>query len=153
MEERFECRYERDEREYCDRGELGNVSVESYAVCDGRVAGLVDGLEELSPVMVMEEGCDCWEKYGEVRHNDGGNYHSRVRVYEITPCVYLAVYGDTREAFSMDDYKYIVVWVDGRAVGMIVCKAQDCFQLLKREELDEFVEGYAQEGYEVYRVS
>jgi hypothetical protein len=77
MEDRmFECEYE--------SGVLGNVSVRSYGVCDGRVAELVDGLEELRPVMVLEEECDY-----------------RVRVYEITPCVYLAVYGDTRDVFSM----------------------------------------------------
>jgi len=33
-----------------------------------------------------------------VKHNDGGHYHSVIRIYEITPCVFLAVYGDTREA-------------------------------------------------------
>ncbi len=99
--------------------ECENVFVRSYGVCDGRVAGLVDGLEKLRAVAVLEEGS------------------VRVRLYEITPCVYLAVYGDTRESFSMDDFKYVVVYVDGRAVGMIVCNSQDCPRLLKREELDE----------------
>jgi hypothetical protein len=100
--------------------ECENVFVRSYGVCDGRVAGLVDGLEELRPVKVLEEG------------------GVRIRVYRITPCVYLAVYGDTGESFSMDEFRYLVVYVDGRAVGMLVCKTQDCLRLLKREELDEF---------------
>ncbi len=99
--------------------ECDNVFVRSYGVCDGRVAGLVDGLGELRAVRVLEEGS------------------VRVRLYEITPCVYLAVYEDTRESFSMDDFKYVVVYVDGRAVGLTVCKSQDCLRLLKREELDE----------------
>jgi hypothetical protein len=111
--------------------ECENVFVRSYGVCDGRLAGLVDGLKELKSVMVLEEN------------------RSRVRVYEITPCVYLVVYGDTREGFSMDEFKYVVVWVDGRAVGMVVCKAQDCIYLLKREELDEFVKSYTQEGFKL----
>ncbi len=100
--------------------ECENVFVRSYGVCDGRVAELVDGLGELRAAAVLEEG------------------GVRVRVYEITPCVYLAVYGDTRESFSMDDFKYVVVYVDGRPAGMLVCKSQDCLRLLKKEELDEF---------------
>jgi hypothetical protein len=107
-----------------ERFECENVSVRSYGVCDGRVAGLVDGLEELRPVMVLEER------------------GVKVRVYEITPCVYLVVYGDTREVFSLDEFRYVVVGVDDKPVGMIVCKAQDCVQLLKREEVDEFVRSY-----------
>jgi hypothetical protein len=106
--------------------QVGNVFVRSYGVCDGRVVELVDGLGELRSVMVLEEG------------------DVRVRVYEITPYVYLVVRGDGRESFSMDEFRYVVVWVEGRPVGMIVCKAQDCVQLLKREELEEFVRSYAQ---------
>jgi hypothetical protein len=61
----------------------------------------------------------------------------KLRLYEITPCVYLAVYGGTGESFSLDEFRYVVVYVDGRAVGVIVCRFQDCFRLLKRKELDE----------------
>ncbi|MCI4455045.1 MAG: hypothetical protein JHC25_08935 [Thermodesulfobacterium sp.] len=94
-----------------------NVFVESYEVYDERVAGLVDRLKELRVVRELE----------------------RVRVYEITPQVYLVVHESTEEGFSMDDYRYVVVWVDRKPVGMVVCKAQDCFQLLKKEELEELV--------------
>jgi hypothetical protein len=153
----FECKYEKDEREYCDRGILGNVSVRSFVYDeaygefgDEDLAKIIDGLPELEPFMELEEPCDCWEKYGDVKHNDGGNYHSRIRVYEITPCVYLAVYGDTREAFSVDEYKYMVVWVEDEPAGEVVAKTHDCCRLLKREELDEFVKGYEQEGYSIY---
>jgi hypothetical protein len=154
---KLECRYEKEQREYCDRGVLGNVYVESFMYDDlyglnrnEELAKLVDALEELSPVVVMEEPCDCWERYGGPMHNDGGNYHSRVRVYEITPCVYLAVYGDTREAFSVDDYKYMVVWVEDEPVGVIVAKTHDCCHLLKKEELEGFVKSYEEEGYSIY---
>ncbi|MFZ8785645.1 hypothetical protein [Thermocrinis sp.] len=153
----FDCQYEKDDREYCDHGTLGNVSVKSFFYSevygefgDEDLAGLIDSLPELEYVMVLEEPCDCWERYGEVKHNDGGNYHSRIRVYEITPCVYLAVYGDTREVFSMDDYKYTVVWVEDQPVGVVVAKSHDCCHLLKREELDGFVKGYEEEGYSIY---
>ncbi|MCI4458457.1 MAG: hypothetical protein JHC21_02430 [Thermocrinis sp.] len=94
--------------------------MESYDVYDGGVAGLVDRLEELRVVKELE----------------------RVRVYEITPYVYLVVYGGTEEGISMDDYRYVVVWVGGRPVGMIVCKVQDSLKLLKKEELEEFVRNY-----------
>ena len=104
--------------------QVGNVFVRSYGVCDGRVVELVDGLGELRSVMMLEDG------------------DVRVRVYEITPYVYLVVRGDGRESFSMDEFRYVVVWVEGRPVGMIVCKAQDCVHLLKREELEEFVKSY-----------
>jgi len=152
-----ECKYEKDVREYCDRGELGNVYVESFSFDDvyglnrdEELTKIIDSLPALEPVIVLEEPCDCWERYGDVRHNDGGNYHSRVRVYEITPCVYLAVYGDTREAFSMDEFKYMVVWVEGKPVGLVVAKTHDCCKLLKREELEGFVKSYEEEGYSVY---
>jgi hypothetical protein len=152
----FDCEYEKDDRAYCDRGTLGNVSVRSFVYGevygefgDENLAKLIDSLVELEYEMVLEEPCDCLEKYDDVKHNDGGNYHSRIRIYEITPCVYLAIYGDTREAFSMDEFKYMVVWVEDQPEGVIVAKTHDCCHLLKREELDEFVKSYEQEGYEV----
>jgi hypothetical protein len=153
----FECQYEKDDREYCDHGILGNVSVRSFPYedvygefGDEDLAKIIDSLPALEHVMLIEEPCDCWERYGGPMHSDGGNYHSRIRVYEITPCVYLAVYGDTRSAFSMDEFKYMVVWVEDETVGLVVAKTHDCCQLLKREELDGFVEGYEKEGYSIY---
>jgi len=104
--------------------QVGNVFVQSYCVCDRRVVELVDGVGELRSVMMLEDG------------------DVRVRVYEITPYVYLVVRGDSGESVSMDEFRYVVVWVEGRPVGMIVCKAQDCVHLLKREELEEFVKSY-----------
>ena len=99
-----ECRYEVEEREYCNRARLGNVYVEGFQHddvyeldnVDEEIRKVIDALPELDPVMELQEPCDCWEKYGGPMHNDGGNYHSRIRVFEITPCVYLAVFGDTR---------------------------------------------------------
>ena len=152
-----ECKYEKDERNYCDHGTLGNVSVRSFfygdvygEFGDDGLAKMIDGLASLEHVMLIEEDCDCWERYGEVKHNDGGNYHSRIKIYQITPCVYLAVYGDTREAFSMDEFKYMVVWVEDEPVGLVVAKTHDCCHLLKREELDGFVKGYEEAGYSIY---
>jgi len=154
--EMLDCQYEKNEREYCDSGTLGNVSVRSFAYSDvygefgdEELAKIIDSLAGLEYVMVLEEPCNCWEEYGGPMHSDGGNYHSRIRIYEITPCVYLAVYGDTREAFSVDEFKYIIVWVQDEPVGVVVAKTHDCCHLLKREELDEFVKSYEQEGYEV----
>jgi hypothetical protein len=152
-----ECKYEKDVRDCCDHGTLGNVSVRSFVYDDvyglngkEELARLIGSLPALEHVMVIEEPCDCWEKYGDIKHNDGGNYHSRIRVYEITPCVYLAVYGDTREPFSMDEFKYMVVWVEDEPVGLVVAKTHDCCHLLKRKELEGFVKGYEEEGYSIY---
>jgi hypothetical protein len=152
----MECKYEKDVREYCDRGELGNVSVRSFAYGDvygefgdEDLAKMIDSLPALEWKMVLEEPCDCWES-GDVKHNDGGHYHSVIRIYEITPCVYLAVYGDTREVFSMDEFKYMVVWVEDEPLGLVVAKAHDCCKLLKRKELEGFVKGYEEEGYSIY---
>jgi hypothetical protein len=153
-----ECRYEVEEREYCNRARLGNVYVEGFQHddvyeldnVDEEIRKVIDALPELDPVMELQEPCDCWEKYGEPMHNDGGNYHSRIRVFEITPCVYLAVFGDTREAFSMSDYKYIIIWVEDEPLGLVVAKIHDCCHLLKREELEEFVKGYEEDGYSIY---
>ena len=153
----MECKYEKDVREYCDSGVLGNVSVRSFAYDDvygefgdENLAKMIDSLPVLEHVMVLEEPCNCWEKYDGIMHNDGGNYHSRIRVYEITPCIYLAVYGDTRESFSMDEFKYIVVWVEEEPLGLVVAKTHDCCKLLKREEMEDFVKGYEEDGYSIY---
>jgi hypothetical protein len=82
-----ECRYEKEQREYCDQGVLGNVSVRSFVYDevygefgDEDLAKIIDSLPELEPFMELEEPCDCWERYGEVKHNDGGNYHLKKRV-------------------------------------------------------------------------
>jgi len=153
----IECKYENDAREFCDHGKLGNVSVKSFVYNevygefgDEDLAKIIDSLPALEHVILIEEPCDCWERFNDVRHNDGGHYHSVIRIYEITPCVYLAVYGDTREAFSMDEFKYMVVWVEDRPVGLVVAKTHDCCHLLKREELEDFVKGYEEEGYSIY---
>ena len=150
---KIECKYEKDEREYCDHGVLGNVYVRSFACSDvygefgdEDLAKIIDNLPALEYAILIEEPCDC----GDVRHNDGGNYHSRIRVYEITPCVYLAVYGDTREAFNVEEFKYIIVWVEDEPLGLVVAKIHDCCHLLKREELEEFVKGYEEDGYSIY---
>jgi hypothetical protein len=151
----FECQYEKDDREYCDRGTLGNVSVRSFVYSevygefgDEDLAKIIDSLPALEHVMLIEEPCDCWERYGRPMHSDGGNYHSRIKIYEITPCVYLAVYGDTRETF--DEFKYMVVWVKSEPLGLVVAKTHDCCHLLKREELEGFVKGYEEDGYSIY---
>ncbi len=153
-----ECKYEVEEREYCNQARLGNVYVEGFQHDDvfelnnvsQEIREIINTLPELEPVMELQEQCDCYDKYGGSMHSDGGNYHSRVRVYEITPCVYLAVYGDTREAFSMSDYKYMIVWVEDEPVGLVVAKTYDCCYLLKREELEDFVKGYEEDGYSIY---
>jgi len=87
------CKYERDMREYCDRGVLGNVVVESFGYDevygingDEGLAELIDNLQVLEECVIVEEPCDCW-KYDRIMHNDGGNYHSRIRVYEITHAI------------------------------------------------------------------
>jgi hypothetical protein len=148
------CKYEKDIREYCDHGTLGNVSVRSFSYSevyeDKDLTELIDSLSGLKPFMELEEPCDCWERYQDVKHNDGGNYHSRIRVYEISPCVYLAVFGDTREAFSDDEFKYMVVWVEDEPIGLVVAKTHDCCHLLKKEEVEEFVKGYEEQGYSIY---
>jgi hypothetical protein len=150
--------YEKDDREYCDRGTLGNVYVEGFQHddvyeldnVDEEIRKVIDVLPELDPVMELQEPCNCYEEYGGPMHNDGGNYHSRIKIYEITPCIYLAVYGDTREAFNMSDYKYIVVWIENEPLGLVVAKTYDCCHLLKREELEGFVKGYEEDGYSIY---
>ena len=153
----MKCKYEREIRSFCDEGTLGNVSIKSFdfddvygEFGDEDLAEMIDVLPVLEYVVLVEEPCDCMQKYGDIKHNDGGNYHSIVRIYMITPCVYLAVHGDTRELFSADERKYIVVIVDGKPLGVIRAKSHDCCDLLKREELDEFIRNYEEKGYSIY---
>jgi hypothetical protein len=153
-----ECKYEVEEREYCNSGKLGNVYVEGFqhddvyelGNVDEEIRRVIDALPELGLVMELREPCNCYDEYGGSMHSDGGNYHSVIRVYEISPCVYLALHGDSREAFSLSDLKYFVVWVGGRAIGTITAKTYDCISLLKKEELETFLRDYEEDGYSVY---
>ncbi len=83
----IECKYEKDIREYCDHGTLGKVSVRSFAYGDvygefgdEDLAEMIDSLPKLECVMELEEPCNCFDEYGGPMHNDGGNYHSRIKL-------------------------------------------------------------------------
>ncbi len=104
----------------------------------------------LEPVIEIVERCTCFEEHGWVLHNDGGVYHTRIVIYKIAPGTFLAVVGDTREVFSVDEYKYMVVWVGDELVGAARAKEYDYYLLLGQEELENELDRYEQEGYNIY---
>ncbi len=142
--------YYPDDRElwWCSR--LGNVSLCVYGYEEAKEQG-VDCLVELTPLIRIHEKCDCLEKFNDIRHNNGGWYHSIVCLYQITPHIYIATYENTREAFSADELRYVVVYVGGEAVGKITLKEGEWAELLKEEEKERLLRSYEEDdNYRVY---
>jgi hypothetical protein len=101
----------------------------------------------LEPLIELREPCNCWELHGAPMCNNGGNYHSIIKIFKIneTGSLFLVVFTDTREFFSEYEVKYIVV--NG---GVVRVKDQDGYTLSSKEELEELIEGCLRDGYRIY---
>ncbi len=154
----MKCKYIIDQRENWYEQKLGNVEVKCFQFDDvyglnknDWLAELVDKLPVIEPFMEIKEICDCWERFGHPMCNNGGNYHSTIQLYQITPCVSLALFKDTRELFSVEELMYYIIEVDGEPKAVIVAKAFETIQLLKRNELMKFIKKYEKKKeYVVY---
>ena len=87
------------------------VEVFTYADVyeDERLAKAISALPKLEPSIEILEPCNCWEQFGSPMCSNGGNYHSTIKIYKIAPDLFLTVWGDTREVFSVFEFKYIVI--------------------------------------------
>jgi len=133
---------------WCSR--LGDVSLCIYDYDEAYEQG-VTHLVELTPFVRIHEKCDCLERFNDVRHNDGGWYHSIICLYQITPHIYIATHEDTREAFGAYELRYVVVYVGEEAVGKITLKEGEWAELLKEEEAERLLRCYQEDdNYSVY---
>jgi hypothetical protein len=139
-------KYLPDDRELWWSSCLGNVSLYVYDYEEG-----VDRFIELTPFVRIYEKCDCLERFNDIRHNDGGWYHRIIRVFKITPEIYIASYEDTRDTFYADELRYAVVYIGGDAIGKITLKEGEWAELLKREEAEKLIKSYEEDqNYRVY---
>jgi hypothetical protein len=154
----MKCRYVLNQRENWYEQKLGNVEVKCFQFDDvyglnkkDWLTELVDRLPVIEPFMEIKELCNCWEAYGSPMCNNGGNYHSVIQLYQITPCISLALFKDTRELFNVEELLYYIIEIDGEPKAVIVAKAFETIQLLKRSELTKFIKKYKKKrDYVVY---
>jgi hypothetical protein len=104
-----------------------------------------EDLPEPKKILVIKEECDCWETYGGPMCNNGGNYHSVIKVYEITDTDYLFVYGNTREDFVGDEYHGIIVLVDGKPVYSIAIRDDESYKLFDKDKAEKVIKSYAED--------
>jgi hypothetical protein len=142
--------YYPDDRELWWSSRLGNVSLYAYDYEEAKEEG-VDCLVELAPFIRIYEKCDCIERFGTIYHNNGGWYHRIIRVFKITPNIFVASYEDTREAFHASELRFAVISVNGDIVGKITLKDGEWAELLKKEEMEKLIRDYEEDqNYSVY---
>jgi len=150
MKELTQAVYYPDDRELWWSSRLGSVNLVVYDYEEAKEEG-VDCLIELVPLIRIYEKCDCTKRFNTIQHNDGGWYHRIIRVFKITPEIYIASYEDTRDIFYAGELRYAVVYVNGDAVGKIPLKEGEWAELLKREETEKLIKSYEEDqSYRVY---
>ena len=108
------------------------------------------------PPLMMEliEECNCYEKYGSVMHNNGGEYHEIVRIYRLDREHFLVIFTDTREFFSADEISYVVVRKKGRKwyndKYSVMVRADDSVYILGRKDVEKIIRART-DGYYVKR--
>ena len=106
-------------------------------------------------IFEIREECDCWEMYGGPMCNNGGNYHSVIKVYEIPNTdYYLFVYGNTREDFIGDEYSGIIVIINGKPAYSITIRDDESYKLFDKDKAEKVIKSYAEdENYYIYYIS
>lgn len=89
--------------------EIVNIAAKAgYSITKSDVCRVLDTQYE----SLWQEPCDCYEKYGQIRHNNGGNYHATLELY--VGSGYAVVYSsDTSEQFPMDGSLFITAKDNG----------------------------------------
>jgi hypothetical protein len=141
--------YYPDDRELWWSSRLGDVSL--YVYDYDTEERWVQSLNILTPKATICERCDCVERWGDVRHNDGGWYHSIIRLYQITPHIYVASHEDSRDAFSASELRNVVIFVKGEPVGKLTLKEGEWAELLRKDEAESLLRSYQEDdNFKVY---
>jgi hypothetical protein len=110
----------------------------------------ITNLPNLEPIVEIIEKCNCYV-HGSVKHVDGGNYHSIVKLFEITPNEFIVCYGDTRELFDISERIYVVIQLNNEVIGYITLKAGEVAEVITKEEAKKLLKYYEEtEDYTVY---
>jgi hypothetical protein len=105
-----------------------------------------EDLPNLKKVLSINEVCDCYEKYGSIMHNNGGNYHSVIVVYEIPNTdYYIFRYGNTREDFCNDEYHLWVVLINDEPKYSFLIRSDESYELCSRDEAKEIIKSYEED--------
>ncbi len=104
-----------------------------------------EDLPDPKKVLVIRERCNCWDLYGDIKHNDGGNYHSEIKVYEIPDGYYLFVYGNTREYFVGDEYYGYIILVDDKPSYSFVLRDDESYALYDEKKAESIIKSYEED--------
>jgi len=140
--------YYPDDRELWWSSRLGDISLYVYHTEEQ----WMESLNSLTPIVTIYERCDCWRRCGDIRHNDGGRYHDIIRLYQITPHIYLATHENTRDAFSASELRYVVIFDKGKPIGKLsTLKEGEYAELLTKDEAESLLRSYQEDdNYRVY---
>ncbi|MFZ8787872.1 hypothetical protein [Thermocrinis sp.] len=136
--------------------EGGEIMKKVEVVPDFYILGVnYEDLPDPKKIFEIREECNCWEMYGGPMCNNGGNYHSVIKVYEIPNTdYYLFVYGNTREDFIGDEYHGIIVIINGEPVYSITIRDDESYKLFDKDKAEKVIKSYAEdENYRIYYIS
>jgi hypothetical protein len=122
------------------------VEVATYSLYD------CDELGSLEKVCKIVEACDCYELYGSIKHNNGGNYHSVIEVWRIPNTnFYIFIYGSTRETFEGDDFYTYYILVDGKPMYCFTIRSDESYALYNGRKAKKIIRKYERdENFTVY---
>ncbi len=106
-----------------------------------------EDIEKLpDPRFVIQERCNCFELYGDIKHNNGGNYHSETRVYEVPNTnYYIFVHGNTREYFVGDQYEEMIVIVNGEPRYGFLLRDDEIVAVYNRKKAERIIKSYEED--------
>ena len=79
-------------------------------------------------------------------HNNGGNYHDVIEVFEIPNTeYYLFIYGNTREDFLEDEYYDYYILVDGKPAYSFLLRSDESYALYNKEKAERVIKSYEED--------
>ncbi len=98
------------------------------------------------PRFVIQEKCNCYELYGDVKHVNGGNYHAEIRVYEVPGTdYYIFVYGNTREYFIGDQYEEMIVLISDKPKYGFLLRDDESVAVYNRKKAERVIKSYKED--------
>ena len=105
-----------------------------------------EDLPDPKKVLTIKERCDCFELYNSVMHNNGGNYHSVIVVYEIPNTdYYIFRYGNTRENFCNDEFHLWVILVNDEPKYSFLIRSDESYALYSKEKAVKLLKFYEED--------
>ena len=97
------------------------------------------------PKFIIREICNCSD---DIKHINGGNYHSEIRIYEVPNTGYfIFVYGNTRETFCDDEYSKMIVTINGTAKYWFWLRYDESFAIYNKRKAKAIIKSYENDDY------